>query len=337
MKYLMLVAAFFAVSFAYAHPYISRVWEFCPAPGQFINDMPEYEEGDDAEDMRLKAEELIASDTKGMISLGGWGGYVVFGFDHMIVNVAEARDFIVWGNAFYDQQGHTLDGRPGGSCEPGIVMVSYDANGNGKPDDEWYELAGSEYTNPNTIHDYSITYTRPANEKGDIPWQDNKGNSGVITHLDAFHAQPYYPKWIESGTMQFTGARLPDNYVDELGNGMLYVLYSYPFGYADNHPNTNTQAQLDIAWAVKADGQPANLPGIHFVKVYNGLNQQCGWLGETSTEICGAEDLHPDAPTGIDQTSQEPKANSQKLFRNGQLYILRGNQTYTITGTIINN
>jgi hypothetical protein len=26
--------------------------------------------------------------------------------------------------------------------------------------------------------------------------------------------------------------------------------------------------------------------------VYNGLNQQAGWLGETSTEIAGATDLH---------------------------------------------
>jgi hypothetical protein len=136
--------------------------------------------------------------------------------------------------------------------------------------------------------------------------------------------------------MQFTGARLPDNYVDELGNGFLYVLYSYPYGYADNHPNTNTEAQLDIAWAVKADGQPANLPGIHFVKVYNGMNQQCGWLGETSTEIIGAEDLHPDAPTGIERI-QHSVFSIQKILRNGQLYILRGNQTYTITGTIINN
>lgn len=42
-----------------------------------------------------------------------------------------------------------------------IVMVSYDTNMNGKPDDEWYELAGSEYYKPTTIHNYSITYTRP--------------------------------------------------------------------------------------------------------------------------------------------------------------------------------
>ncbi len=30
--------------------------------------------------------------------------------------------------------------------------------------------------------------------------------------------------------------------------------------------------------------------------MYTALNQQCGWIGETSTEVGGAIDLHPDAP-----------------------------------------
>ena len=38
----------------------------------------------------------------------------------------------------------------GGSSEPGIVLVSKDTNGNGLADDEWYELAGSEYNSPAT-------------------------------------------------------------------------------------------------------------------------------------------------------------------------------------------
>lgn len=35
-----------------------------------------------------------------MISLGGFGGYVVVGFDHTITNVTGKRDFRVLGNAF---------------------------------------------------------------------------------------------------------------------------------------------------------------------------------------------------------------------------------------------
>lgn len=30
-------------------PYLSKVYDFCPAPGQFVNTMPEYEEGDTKE------------------------------------------------------------------------------------------------------------------------------------------------------------------------------------------------------------------------------------------------------------------------------------------------
>ena len=36
-------------------PYISRVYEYRPAPGQFVNTMPEYEPGDDAAAMAASA------------------------------------------------------------------------------------------------------------------------------------------------------------------------------------------------------------------------------------------------------------------------------------------
>lgn len=36
-----------------------------------------------------------------------------------------------------------------------------DVNGDGLPNDEWYELKGSEYGKPETIQDYAVTYFRP--------------------------------------------------------------------------------------------------------------------------------------------------------------------------------
>lgn len=36
-----------------------------------------------------------------MISLGSYGGYVIFGFDHTVINVQGQKDFRVLGNAFY--------------------------------------------------------------------------------------------------------------------------------------------------------------------------------------------------------------------------------------------
>ncbi len=44
-----------------------------------------------------------------------------------------------------------------------------------------------------------------------------------------------------------------------------------------------------------SDGNPVNLKSVKYIKVYNAVLQQCGWLGETSTEVAGAIDLHPDA------------------------------------------
>ena len=140
-----------------ASPYINKVYEFRPAPGQFVNELPEYESGDTYADMLAKAQEALAFDKQpGAVSLGAFGGYVVFGFDHTIVNTPDAFDFKIYGNAIISDINNA-----GGSCEPGVVYVSRDENGNGLPDDPWYELAGSEHTNPATVSRFSVTYKRP--------------------------------------------------------------------------------------------------------------------------------------------------------------------------------
>ncbi|MDR1258815.1 MAG: Ig-like domain-containing protein [Tannerellaceae bacterium] len=287
-------------------PYIDRVYEYMPAPGQFINELPEYEPGDTREDMRRKAEEAIAHDNQGMISLGGYGGYVVFGFDHMVENLPGRYDFRVMGNAFYAEANpNGAASREGGSCEPGIVMVSYDRNGNGLPDDEWNELAGSDYRKSSTVHGYEITYHRPAEGKTPEPhpsypyindltyirWTTNGHGEGYL-YRNTFHSQSYYPLWVSEPALSFRGTKLADNYVDESGTGTYYVQYASHWGYVDNQPNTDPRSGFNIEWAVDAAGNPVTLPGIHFVKVYTGVNQYCGWLGETSTEVLGAEDLH---------------------------------------------
>ena len=133
--------------------YISQVFDYLPAVGQFTNKLPTYVDGDTQTEMTAKAGKALIGEKPSMITLGGYGGYVVFGFDHTILNQKDKRDFKVLGNGF------------AGSSEPGIIMVAYDKNKNGKPDeDEWYEIAGSEYSNPTTIKNYTITYHKPAVE-----------------------------------------------------------------------------------------------------------------------------------------------------------------------------
>jgi hypothetical protein len=76
---------------------IYSVFDFRPAPGQFVNLLPEYEPGNTQEDMNRKAEEQIRGNNRGLISLGGFGGFVIFGFERPVVNVPGIDDFIIWG------------------------------------------------------------------------------------------------------------------------------------------------------------------------------------------------------------------------------------------------
>ncbi|AZA93944.1 Uncharacterised protein [Chryseobacterium nakagawai] len=281
--------------------YISKVFDFRPAVGQFMNEIPEYDLGNTAADMIKKANDYLVGSNSSMISLGGFGGHVVFGFDHTIPNM-EGRDFKILGNAFF---GNSANDPRSGSCEPGIIMVAYDKNKNGKPDDdEWYEIAGSEYFKNTTTKNYNITYFKPNENKAPVPgndgwqtdieyikWQDNLGNTGFKTK-NAFHSQSYYPLWLSDASYSFTGTRLKDNFYDQSGVGNYWVGKSYEFGYADNAPNNDEASNIDISWAVDKNGKYVKLPGIDFVKVYTGINQEAGWLGEVSTEVAGAYDLH---------------------------------------------
>lgn len=254
---------------------ILAVDEYVPAPGQFVNTLPEATPDDTQESMLRKCTERLADGAGGMVTLGGWGGYLTFHFHRPVANVEGQLDLAVWGNAF------------NGNAEPGIVMVSTDANGNGHPDDPWYELKGSEYGR--ATHDYQVTYTYQPMQP--IPWTDNQGGTGIVPR-NTFHQQEYFPLWLtDEGQLTFHGSRLPDNATQSNDS---YILSAFDYGYADNHPNSNREGcSFDIGWAIDDKGNSVRLTHIDFVRVYNGINQVCGSIGETSTEVSGAEDLHP--------------------------------------------
>ena len=265
--------------------YILAVDEFMPAPGQFINTMPEYEEGDTPETMVQKCTQYLAANQRSLVSLGGFGGYITFHFDHSIANVEGQRDFFIMGNAMQSMAHPSL---PGGGSEPGIVMVSKDVNLNGLPDDPWYELSGSaDEDSTNVVYNYEITYTRSPMQP--VPWTDNLGRSGVVER-NTYHKQEYYPEWLPS-TLTFRGTLLPSNAI--MFSKSDWFQYFLRDGYVDNKPNADFEANcFDIGRAVDAERKPVKLDFIDFVRVYSAMNQMCGWLGETSTEVQGAEDLH---------------------------------------------
>lgn len=340
------------------HPWLSRVYEYRPAPGQFINTMPVCRVGEPVDSVLARCQASICGridtttvtfhgqtitriDTvwaEGMISLGGYGGFVIVGFDHPVVNM-HGYDFEIWGNAFYSEQTST-----GGSCEPGIVVVGVDEDGDGVPSDadRWYELAGSEYGHPSTQHHYEITYYRPDENKQRTPshvdpnlndttyihWTSNDVNpdstSGYMSR-NTFHNQPYWPLWLQDEeTLAYSGSKLRCNAVNAGGSGSnaYYVLNYFGWGYVDNLPNnparvpqegTGYNPGFKIDWAVDELGRHVNLTHIDFVKVYNAVNQYCGWIGETSTEVAGGIDFHPDA--------QVPQFNPADVNHDGEVNI----------------
>lgn len=260
--------------------YILAVDDYSPAPGQFVNTMPAYKDGYNADSMVVRCTEALAGGNQGLVALGAYGGNITFHFDHSIANIKGEYDLYVRGNA------HS------GSSEPGIVMVSKDVNRNGIADDPWYELAGSCDVDSagKVIYDYEITYAKK--DMGDIPWTDNKGNSGTVGRNN-FHKQEYFPLWMES-PLVFKGTRLPNNTVNIGINGAEFWKFnSFRYGYADNVANSDSVGcSFDFDWAVDENRKKVDIDFVDFVRVYCATNQMCGWTGEVSTEFGGAEDLH---------------------------------------------
>ena len=259
---------------------ISKVYEYTPAPGQFINDgvtLTTQEEACSYAFERLSQGQFV--------SLGAFGGYLTAGFDHSVESSTDGGfDLQITGNA------HSS------SSEPGIIWVSQDENGNGLPDDTWYELRGSEYGKPETWQDYAVTYYRPSSNGTSIEWTDNRGSSGIVDYIPAYHSQEtYFPLWITADSYTLRGTRLEDRLVDENGNGSLWIGHPFDWGYADNWSGTDPDIdKFRISDAVRWDGEPADLTYIDFVKIQCGVQAKGGWTGEQSTELTLIRDLHID-------------------------------------------
>lgn len=253
------------------------VYDYTPAPGQFIGDKNRggfdgtettYEDAIAYAESRLMDEKFV--------SLGAFGGYIIVGFDRIVEN-RDGYDFSIGNNAF------------DGSSEPGVVWVMQDENGDGEPNDTWYELSGSETGKAETIQNYTITYYRPEASKMDVVWSDNIGGSGVVKYLEDFHNQDYYyPAWIEADSYTLRGTLLKSRSYDSSGNGSKWVNPAFEWGYADNAStidNLNRENLFEISNAINEQGNAVKLEYIDFIKVQSAIQQQCGRIGEVSTEV----------------------------------------------------
>mgnify|MGYP003407445356 CR=1 FL=1 len=278
--------------------YATRMISFDPAPGQFMSEVWAQPNVDYA----------LGENGTG-VSLGGFGGSIVLGFDRPIVNHPQnpyGVDFLVKGNSFSGSE-------YGVWTEPAAVQVMQDKNQNGLPDDgEWYELAGSDYYLSTTLHNVEMTYYNPKhNGRATIPWRMNTGEIGAMI-TNQFHEHSFYPA--DAGfdcnydSMTVTGNMIvgctnlsKPSYVEN-HRGQL-------FGYADNRGfsnmdinnvvnpydySINIQDGFDLSWAVDKSGNHVQLDTVHFVRIYTAINQDGGWLGELSSEILGVGIVKPD-------------------------------------------
>lgn len=255
--------------------YLSTVFEYVYGPGQHA-----------AQAKPADTQYIIGNPTKhsGWLYLGGFGGYVVAGFSANITN-DQGPDFEVFA-------------LPGAGPEPAVVYVMRDDNGDGQPNETWYELKGSQFEH--SQRNYSVTYYKPGADTENISWIDSNSQTG---ELKAGFGSSYTSSWwwaeTKGNSRTFHGTRLPDAYENILVgdvNNWSVPEGRFEWGYAENNSGTDYDSiaysnRLDINQAVDRDGNPVHLDHIRFIKIQSAVLQQAGWLNEVSPEIRGAGKL----------------------------------------------
>ena len=239
---------------------------YIPAPGQYIGSM----EGMTIADALRDLQEWCTAGADGYYMIGAFGGYYIVGFDHSVSNEPDKADLQINGNPM------------GGWCESGVVWVMQDENGNGQPDDTWYELKGSETGKPETKQRYALTYYRPKDLTSGVAWTDNMGGSGTAGRYPQIIADDYYT---------LTGTCLASTVLE---TGLSYS-ECYEWGYVDGFNTSPLRPVTGHFWledAIQADGSPANLQYIDFVKVHTAINARTQNVGEISTEARMPYDLN---------------------------------------------
>lgn len=108
---------------------VTDIFEYIPAPNQFNS----YQIGSTFTQALNDARSILTNES--YTFLGAYGGYIVMGFDHSVENKEGEYDLEIKGKLF------------SGNSEPAIVWVMQDENGDGLPNDTWYELKGSATRN----------------------------------------------------------------------------------------------------------------------------------------------------------------------------------------------
>ncbi|MDO8630657.1 MAG: dockerin type I domain-containing protein [Phycisphaerales bacterium] len=257
-------------------PFASRVVEYAPAPGQFVDD------ADFNDPTRAlgppQGGGTSQPNNASVVTLGGFGGSITLAFDHTVMDDPLnpfGLDAIVFGNAYW--VGGNRD-RHWAECA--TIEISLDANGNGLADDPWYILLGSHLEWP--ADDYAL----PA----DLFGANVVVNPNAGTEVEGIYGYAEYAPTLLLGDTD------ADNLVDDFAviPEMFYTVPDDPFEVGIT-PGSGGGDAFDIAWAIDPlTGEPAHLPGFDFIRITTAVDSVSPIFGEKSAEIDAVADVSAD-------------------------------------------
>jgi hypothetical protein len=286
-------------------PFATRVLEYAPAPGQFVQNA-QFNDPSRALGPPGTMGGLTAGDNTKAVTLGGFGGTITLGFDRSIWHNARnprAMDFIVYGNGFY-VSGDPL--RRHGEC--GVIEVSRDDNHNGLADDAWYLIPGSHLGAD--AQRVSVQWDAAMLSPTYVP----AGRSGVWTTsgyklpggADGFGASPVLVNpnsdgteavwgYADVGPTLLLGDTTATNVVDdpEADPARFYTVPDDPRAVGVT-PGSGGGAAISLAWAVdETTGALATPPldRVDFVRITTAIDAGGPPLGEISTEVSAVADV----------------------------------------------
>ncbi len=295
------------VTTAAASPFVSRVIEFRPAPGQFVNNA---QFNDPARALGPPVGGgTVQADLSSLVSLGGFGGFITLAFDHPIPNRPatpanpHGLDMIVFGNAVY------VGGNPNRRfAECAVIEVAVDANANELADDTWYLIAGSHLpalTTPTAkVWDADTgDSTYPPTNPAWIPFWAPPAPSTFETQAHALPAlltvnvlvNPLGTSATNEGVWGYAdhtptlllGDTDADNVVDD-ASATAAAFYTKPDDpmTVGLSPGSGGGDAIDLSRAVNAStGLSVRLSSIDFVRITTGVDGSISQINELSTEI----------------------------------------------------
>lgn len=288
-------------------PFATVIFDFTPAPGQFINtpavSNPIHALG------APSGGGTSSPNNSEVVSLGGFGGSITLGFAQTIYDDPRnpyGLDAIVFGNAFW------VGGDPTRRfAEGGVIEISRDINGNGIPDDPWYVIPGSSLLAPPSAaamtQDWDNDPSTPV-PPANIAWYPDPSiypnipsaystigyllpqafQSIPLVHPDGVAAvNEVHFGYADISPVLILGDLTGNNIVDDptIAPEEFYTRPDNPFLVGVSQGSGGGDA-FDIAWAVDPlTGEPAYLDGFDFIRISTGANALAGIFGEISTEV----------------------------------------------------